>query len=280
MTYNHGEQLTTTFKRLEGKVILITGASSGIGAAAARLFAREGATVACLARREGLLTELVEELKGDGFEAIAIPCDVTDEPGVASAVSKVVATYGRLDGAFNNAGHGTKPALLHEMDLETVERVLDTNYRGVFICMKHEIAAMLELGIRGSIVNTASIAAMVGTIANSAYAPTKWALLGLTKCAALDYARDGIRVNAIAPRGTRTEMFEKSHPTEESRIRLAAASPMNHIAHADDIARAALFLLSEDSRWTTGIILPCDGGMSAGPQLDLRALIPDADAGR
>ncbi|MEQ1883263.1 MAG: SDR family oxidoreductase, partial [Burkholderiales bacterium] len=145
---------------------------------------------------------------------------------------------------------------------------------------KYEIGAMLKLGIRGSIVNTGSIAGLVGTQRNTGYAPTKWALMGLTKCAALDYARDGIRVNAIAPGPTRTELFDKGFDTEESRARAAAAFPMNYIAHADDMARAALFLLSEDARWTTGAIIPCEGGMSAGPVLDIGALINNPEAHR
>jgi NAD(P)-dependent dehydrogenase (short-subunit alcohol dehydrogenase family) len=273
MAYNHGARLTTTFKRLAGKVILIAGASSGIGAAAARLFAREGATVVCLARRKEMLLDLAGELNDAGFQAMAIPCDITDEAAVAEAVANAVDAYGRLDGAFNNAGHGPAPGPLHKMEMEAVDRVFNTNFRGTFICMKYEIAAMLDRGIRGSIVNTSSIAALVGMKGNSGYAPSKWAVVGLTKCAALDYAPHGIRVNTIAPGGTRTEMFERGFPTEEARERVASTSPMNHIAHPDDIARAALFLLSDDARWITGAVLPCEGGMSAGVHFDLKALI-------
>jgi NAD(P)-dependent dehydrogenase (short-subunit alcohol dehydrogenase family) len=272
MTYNHGSPLTTTFKRLAGKVILVAGASSGIGAAAARLFAREGATVICVARRRQMLVDLVDELKEAGSEAMAIPCDTTDEASVAAAVSSIVDAYGRLDGAFNNAGHGPAPGPLHQMEMEAVDRVFNTNFRGTFICMKYEIAAMLEFGIRGSIVNTSSLAGMVGMKGNTAYAPSKWAVVGLTKCAALDYAPHGIRVNTIAPGATRTEMFEQGFSTEEARERVASTSPMNHIAHPDDTARAALFLLSDDARWITGTVLPCEGGMGAGVHFDLKAL--------
>jgi NAD(P)-dependent dehydrogenase (short-subunit alcohol dehydrogenase family) len=263
MTYNHPPKLTTTFQRLADKVVLVTGASSGIGEAAVRLFALEGASVVCAARRTERLAAIVGELKDQGLEALAVACDVTDEASVEAAVAAAVGAYGRLDAAFNNAGHGGIRGPIHTLDVVAFDRVMAVNLRGVFLCLKHEAAAMLAQGNGGSIVNTSSIGGLVGGAGNSIYAASKWGLAGLTKCAALDYARNGIRVNAIAPGPTRSEMFDRWIATDEAREQMAAAAPMNYIAEPDDMARAALFLLSDDARWTTGTILPCEGGMSA-----------------
>ena len=263
MTYNHPPKLDTNFKRLAGKVVFVTGASSGIGEAAVRLFAAEGAKVFAAARRIDRLQVLVDELRGEGLEATAVNCDVTDEASVAAAIASVVDAYGRLDAAFNNAGHGGIRGPIHTLDAAAFDRVVNVNLRGVFLCLKHETTAMVSQGAGGSIVNTSSIGGLVGGAGNSIYAASKWGLAGLTKCAALDYARDGIRVNAIAPGPTRSEMFDRWINTDDAREQMAAAFPMNYIADPDDMARAALFLLSEDARWTTGVILPCEGGMSA-----------------
>lgn len=263
MTYNHLPPLTSHASRLAGRVILVTGASSGIGAAAVRLFAREGARVVAAARRTDRLEVLAGELQAEGLAVEPVACDVTDETSVAAAIAFAVKTFGRLDGAFNNAGAGGARAPLHLADTAAFDRVLGVNLRGVFLCLKHEIAAMLDSG-GGAIVNTSSIAGLVGAPDNSIYAASKWGLAGLTKCAALDYARQGIRVNAIAPGPTRSEMFDRWIPTDDARAALADVFPMNYIADPDDMARAALFLLSDEARWTTGVILPCEGGASAG----------------
>ena len=189
-------------------------------------------------------------------------CDVTDEASVARAVDEVVRTFGRLDGAFNNAGIGGAHRPLHETGTADFDRVLATNLRGPFLCMKYEIPAMLEAG-GGSIVVTSSVGGLVGGAANSVYATSKHGLTGLIRCAALDYARAGIRVNAIAPGPTRSEMFDRWMPTDEARAAMAGHFPLNYIADPDDMARAALFLLSDESRWTTGTVFPCEGGVTA-----------------
>ncbi|HEY1752633.1 MAG TPA: SDR family oxidoreductase, partial [Caulobacteraceae bacterium] len=233
------------------------------GAAAARLFAAEGAKVALAARRTDRLQDIVRELTDAGLTATAVACDVTDEASVADAVAATVSAYGRIDGAFNNAGHGGVRGPIHTLDVAAFDRVLGVNLRGVFLCLKHEAAAMTAQGTGGAIVNTSSIGGLVGGAGNSIYAASKWGLAGLTKCAALDYARQGIRVNAIAPGPTRSEMFDRWMTTDAAREQMAAAFPMNYIAEPDDMARAALFLLSDEARWTTGTILPCEGGMSA-----------------
>jgi len=262
MPYQHPEPLTLTSSRLTGRVILVTGASSGIGAAAVRRFAAEGALVAAAARRTERTESLAAELRASGRQVIAVPCDVTDEKSVDETVKEVVRTFGRLDGAFNNAGTGGAQRPLHEIDTATFDQVMATNLRGPFLCMKYEVPAMLDAG-GGSIVVTSSIGGLVGAPNNTDYATSKHGLAGLVKCAALDYARHGIRVNAIAPGPTRSEMFDRWMPTEEARTTMAGYFPLNYIADPDDMARAALFLLSDESRWTTGMVLPCEGGASA-----------------
>jgi A-factor type gamma-butyrolactone 1'-reductase (1S-forming) len=249
--------------RLAGRVVLVTGASSGIGRAAATRFAAEGAKVAAASRRVDRLKELVTEIEAEGGgEALAVACDVTDEDSVRDAVAATVARFGRLDGAFNNAGGPGGQRPLHELDTGWFDLVMATNLRGPFLSMKYEIPAMLASG-GGSIVNTSSIGGLVGGARNADYAATKWGLAGLVKCAALDYARQGIRVNAIAPGPTRSEMFDAWMPDDDARAGMAGNFPMNYIAQPDDMARAALFLLSDESRWVTGHVLPCEGGASS-----------------
>lgn len=262
MSYRQLPPLTHTSHRLTDRVIFVTGASSGIGAAASRLFAAEGAAVALAARRVDRIDAIGAELTAAGHRALAVRCDVTDERSVARAIDEVVREFGRLDGAFNNAGVGGVHRPLHEVDVADFDSALTTNLRGPFLCMKYEIPAMLEAG-GGAIVNTSSVGGLVGGPRNSDYAASKFGLAGLVRCAALDYARDNIRVNAIAPGATRSEMFDRWMPTDEARADMAGRFPMNYIAHPDDMARAALFLLSDESRWTTGTVLACEGGVAA-----------------
>ena len=262
MSYLSPPPLSLTASRLAGKVVLVTGASSGIGAAAVRRFAEEGATVVAAARRADRLADLSRDLTAAGLAVSAVECDVREEDSVEQAVAAVVARHGRLDGAFNNAGVGGAHVPFAELSAAKFDEVIATNLRGVFLCMKHEIPAMLAAG-GGAIVNTSSIGGLVGGARNGDYAASKWGLAGLTKCVALESARQGIRVNAIAPGPTDSEMFGRWMNTEARREMIADAMPMNYIAHPDDMARAALFLLSEESRWTTGVILPCEGGASA-----------------
>lgn len=263
VAYLNPPPLQFTSKRLQGKVVFVTGASSGIGQSAVSLFAREGAIAVAAARRLERTEQMAADLREQGFQTIAIECDVRDEDSIARAISSVMERYGRLDGAFNSAGVGGSRSPIHEARVEDFDRIIVTNLRGVFLCLKHQAGAMLKAGNGGSIVNTSSIGGIVGTAQNSIYAASKFGLAGITKCAALDYARDGIRVNEIAPGPTRSEMFDRWMSTDEAREQMAAAMPMNYIAHPEDMARAALFLLSDEARWTTGITLPCDGGRSA-----------------
>jgi NAD(P)-dependent dehydrogenase (short-subunit alcohol dehydrogenase family) len=259
MSYLSPPPLAWSADRLAGKVVFVTGASSGIGAAAVRRFAAEGAVVVAAARRADRIEALADEL-GDAVSAVA--CDVREEASVEAAIAAVVARHGRLDGAFNNAGVGGAHVPFTELTAAKFDAVIATNLRGVFLCMKYEIPAMLASG-GGAIVNTSSIGGLVGGAQNGDYAASKWGLAGLTKCVALEYARQGVRVNAIAPGPTDSEMFGRWLPTEDRREMIANAMPMNYIAHPDDMARAALYLLSDEARWTTGAVLPCEGGAHA-----------------
>jgi NAD(P)-dependent dehydrogenase (short-subunit alcohol dehydrogenase family) len=263
LAYRHEKPLDWYAKRLDGRVTLVTGASSGIGAAAVRLFAKEGAIVVAAARRRERIEALAKALCDEGLKASALVMDVREEASVEAAIAEIVKTHGRLDCAFNNAGVGGQHRPLVEMSTRGFDAVIATNLRGVFLCLKHEIAAMLKNADGGAIVNTSSIGGLVGGAMNTDYAASKWGLTGLTKCVALEFAARNIRVNAIAPGPTRSEMFDRWMSTEAMREELAARIPMNYVAEPDDMARAALFLLSQESRWTTGAILPCEGGAAA-----------------
>ncbi|KUL49705.1 MULTISPECIES: SDR family NAD(P)-dependent oxidoreductase [Streptomyces] len=253
--------LTLEARRLEGKVILITGASAGMGEAATRRFAAEGATVVAGARRVDRLEALAAEVSTADNEVIAVPLDVTDEASVESAVATAVRRFGRLDGALNAAGVTSDGTLVHDKPTEVYDRIMSVNAKGVFLSMKYEIPALLAAG-GGSIVNVSSIGGMVGVAGISEYVASKWAVNGLTKSAALELASMNVRVNALAPGSTRTEMWDMLPAAMQDH--LASMSPMNHVAPADDMARAALFLLSDESRWTTGAVLPAEGGHHVG----------------
>lgn len=244
---------------LEGKVALITGASSGIGAAAARVFAREGARVVLVARREDRLAELSAELRAVGARASYCAGDVQVAADVERAVSHAVETYGCLDVAFNNAGAGGDVAPLHLLEDKAYDLVMDTNVRGVWNCLRHEIRAMTEGG--GSIVNTSSVAGLVASSAPAPYIAAKHAVIGLTKAAAVEYAADGIRVNAIAPGLTRSEMVEDWFawvPGQQAKS--MASAPQNRMAAPEEVAEAAAWLCSDAASFVTGATLPVDGG--------------------
>ncbi|MFJ7150524.1 SDR family NAD(P)-dependent oxidoreductase [Streptomyces sp. NPDC100445] len=245
---------------LADKVILITGASSGIGAAAAKVFSQEGAVVVLAARREDRLAALGDELREKGAEAAYVVGDMSVAADAARAVEFAVAEYGRLDGAFNNAGIGGDRTPLHLMTDDVYDTIMDVNVRGIWNCLRHEIAAMLPRG-GGSIVNNSSVAGLVAIPAAAPYIASKHAVVGLTRAAADEYAKQGIRVNAVAPGTTRSEITVDWFARNPGMEQLAnSLTPQGRTAEPQEIAQAAAWLLSDRCPFLTGTVLPVDGG--------------------
>lgn len=255
---------------LASKAALITGGASGIGRATALAMAREGARVAVADRTEAGAAETVALINAAGGQAIDLGGDVADEAAVAAMVTRTVAAFGRLDCAFNNAGiaprHvGPGPQRTHEMSRQSFDAMLAINLTGVFLCMKHEIIQMLAQGgdgsQRGSIVNTASIAGLLGLPSAANYVAAKHGVVGLTKTAALEYATDGIRVNCVNPGYIKTPMTD---PTMAERYaQLMTKVPMNRLGVAEEIAEAVVWMLSDRASFMTGASHIVDGGYSA-----------------
>jgi NAD(P)-dependent dehydrogenase (short-subunit alcohol dehydrogenase family) len=247
-------------RRLENRVALITGGNRGIGRAASLIFAEEGAKVAVAARGREEGDAVVETIRAGGGSAMFIQTDVSVAADCRNAVSETVKAFGKLDVAFNNAGveqFGTNIAALEE---DEWARVLAINLTGVFLCMKYEIPEMLNAG-GGSIINTSSVAGLIGSFGQAAYNASKHGVIGLTKSAALDVAKQNIRVNALCPGGTCSEMFTRWLKVPGVRERVLARHPIGRFAEPSETARAALFLASADSSFITGVALPVDGGL-------------------
>ena len=248
---------------LDGKIALITGAGSGIGRATALIFAREGASMALADVVEEGGQETLAMIKAAGAEGIFVKTDVSKSSEVDAVVAKEVETYGRLDCAFNNAGIGGRGALTHEYGEEEWNRVLAVNLTGVWLCMKAEIIQMLKQK-SGAIVNTSSIMGLTGAIRVPAYTAAKHGVAGITKAAALEYARHGIRINAVCPAPIYTPMlnqaFEKRPDMEE---RYARSEPMKRIGQPEEVGEAVAWLCSDRASYMTGVPMPVDGGYMA-----------------
>ena len=251
-------------KAFTDKVALVTGATSGIGRAAAMAFAREGARVVVSGRRTQEGQETVAFIQQAGGKAVFVQTDVTREPEVAALVNTTLATYGRLDVAFNNAGVEGAVGSVHEQTVENYHHIMDANVLGVFLSLKHEIAAMLQNG-GGAIVNNASVAGLVGLPGAALYVASKHAVLGLTKAAALEYAAQSIRVNAVSPGAIETPMFDRFTTAlgADSHRQIAALHPMGRTGRPEEIADAVLWLCSDQASFVTGQSLTADGGWTA-----------------
>jgi NAD(P)-dependent dehydrogenase (short-subunit alcohol dehydrogenase family) len=249
----------------EGKVALVTGAASGIGRATALAFARDGARVVVSDVDPAGGAETVRLIRVAEGEAEFLRADVSDERQVQDMVDGCVDAFGRLDFAHNNAGIGAPPAPLHETDVGSFERVLSVNLTGVWLCLKHEARVMLPQG-GGAIVNTASLAGLIGFPMNVAYSASKHAVIGITRTAALEYAQSGIRVNAVCPAFIQTPMVEGFVSVAGPRMsleHLARMQPMGRIGTPEEVAQAVLWLCSASAAFITGIALPIDGGTTA-----------------
>jgi NAD(P)-dependent dehydrogenase (short-subunit alcohol dehydrogenase family) len=260
-------EVTDAFSRvgtlLAGRVVLVMGASRGIGAGIATGLARAGAMLALASRDLAATEQVAASIAAFADKPMVLPVDVSDAASVRACVEAVVARHGRVDGAVNNAGRSHPAAPLHEIPDDTYDAVMDTDVRGMFLCMKAEIAQMMKQG-RGAIVNLASTGSFVANPGLSLYMAAKHADVGLTRTAATDYAQKGIRINAIAPGVTATEMVMRgTGRTEEGRTRLVSRAPMRRMAAPEEMAGPVIWLLSDLASYVTGAIVPVDGGWLA-----------------
>jgi NAD(P)-dependent dehydrogenase (short-subunit alcohol dehydrogenase family) len=247
-------------KRFAGTIVLVTGASSGIGRAAAIKLGHEGAQVIVAARREAMGMQTVKAVVDAGGTASFIAVDIGDETSIDALFAAIEGQYGRLDAALNNAGTEGEPAALPDMAIAEFDRVFSVNVRGTWLCMRHELRMMRAQGA-GAVVNTASIAGVVGFPMSSAYTASKHAIVGMTKSASLDFAPMGIRVNCLCPGGTTTEMSERwTARAPGGEPEMAQRVPMKRFGRAEEQAEAAVFMLSDAASYMSGAVMVVDGG--------------------
>ena len=248
---------------LEDKVVLMTGAGSGIGRATAVACAKEGAKVVVVDVNADGGRETAQMLTERGSEAMFVQADVSQAAQVQGMVQMVVGEYGRLDCAFNNAGIEGEVVRTADVSEADFDRIIGVNLKGVWLCMKYELQQMLAQG-GGTIVNTASAAGLVGTHSMPVYGASKHGVVGLTRSAAVEYGRKNIRVNAVCPAVIRTPMVERGFETFPRFVEVSiSVNPMRRLGEMDEVARAVVWLLSEQSSFTNGATITVDGGFTA-----------------
>ena len=254
-------------KELQNKVALVTGGTSGIGRDTAVLFAKEGAKVVVVGRREVEGQETIGLVRAAGGEGLFVQTDVAKAAEVKALVQKTVEKFGRLDIAFNNAGIEGNWIPIAEQSEEDWDRTIDINLKGVWLCLKYEIQQMLKQGTGGAIVNMSSVAGFIGSAGSATYCASKHGVLGLTKSAALETAKNGIRVNAICPAVIETPMGERLFGAPEMKKFSIGLHPIGRFGQPTEVAEAVLWMCSDRASFMTGQSLILDGGFLAGPNV-------------
>jgi NAD(P)-dependent dehydrogenase (short-subunit alcohol dehydrogenase family) len=248
--------------RFAGRGILVTGAGSGIGRAAAQLFAKDGGRLIVVDQDEGEAEATATSIREAGGEALALGADVSREADCRAMVERALDAYGRLHVAFNNAGVGASGFAVADEEEVTWSRLIDVNLKGIFLGMKYQIPAMIGAG-GGAIVNTASVAGLVGERGIGAYSASKHGVVGLTRTAALDYIGQGVRINAVCPGATRTRLLANWFQDPQVEAFILSRHPIGRIAEPEEIARVVLFLASDDASYIVGQAIAVDGGLTA-----------------
>lgn len=254
-------------RAFEGKVAIISGATSGLGRSIAIEFAKKGANVSICGRREKEGLETVELIKKEGVNALFTTTDVSKTEDVKNFVARTIQSFGKLDFVINNAAIGGASVSIKDYNEEKWDKVIAINLRGTFLLTKYSLQEMEKNTNGGSIVNIASTSGLVGYPLLTPYCASKFGVIGLTKSAALEFAQKKIRINVICPGGIETEMIEKlfkaSPNPAEARAEFEGIHPMNRLARPEEVAKAAVWLCSDEASFITGVALPVDGGYTA-----------------